>query len=107
MFNGLAYTAAGERIVLIDGFEFTESRLREALKWIEAQPKHDWKAGDIFRYKASGNIWRISELIGANGCRVQLLWCNYNKEVGDGGVAQSYPLTLPDHQMVRLVEEAS
>jgi len=94
-----------ERTVSFDGVVFTESRLREALRWIDAQPKHGWRAGDIFRHKESGNIWRIVSLEGSDGCQIQCLWTSADGLPGVGGsTTYRWGLSHSEDVMIRLVE---
>jgi hypothetical protein len=108
MFDGLTYNSVdGERRVLIDGYQFTESRLREALKWIEAQPKHNWKPGDVFIYRSGdgglmeGSIYKIMSLQGPGAANAVRLWNACKNKVGE---KDSFTWWLPDSYMVKLME---
>lgn len=106
MFEAVTFNAAAQRTILIDGFLFTESRLREALKWIEAQPTHGWKPGDVFVYHSIGSkhdksIFKILSLEGQNAASVAQLWHGYKNQVGE---QRSFVWFLPDSYMVKLAE---
>jgi hypothetical protein len=92
-----------ERNTFICGTRVSETELREALKRIEEQPTHGWKVGDIFRYRSSGNIWRVNELNGLDKLKVKCLWSNSGFEPSKN----VYTFDSPDQEMVKLVEENS
>lgn len=93
-----------ERITFIGAKCVSETELREALKRIEEQPTHGWRAGDIFRFLPSGNTWRIKELVGYGAAQAHCLWSDYN---GKPGSDQLYYFNLPNDQLVKLVEESN
>lgn len=95
-----------ERSTYIGAFVFTETEMREALKWIKAQPTHNWRSGDVFIYHCEGSkhnrsIFKILSLKGQNSASVAQLWHGLRDEVGD---KMSFVWFLPDFSMRKLLE---